>query len=79
MEANFNPYNPNSKYNEEYYLDGLDHLEVDMQMKNIPIKLWTQRVAEEIYGELTKRTKIRTKAKLLMEKKFEFLQMSRSQ
>ena len=79
MEPNFNPYNPNSKYNEAYYLDGLDNLEVDMQMKNIPIKLWTQRVAEEIYGELNNRTKIRTKAKLLMEKKFEYLQMSRSQ
>ena len=41
MNATFNPYDPESKYNEEDYLSGLDNLEIDMQMKNIPIKLWT--------------------------------------
>ena len=41
MALEFNPYDPNSKYNEEDYLTGLDHLEIDMQMSNIPIKLWT--------------------------------------
>ena len=73
MALEFNPYDPNSKYNEEDHLTGLDHLEIDMQMSNIPIKLWTQKIAEEIYQELIFRTKVRNKAKSLLEKKFEFL------
>lgn len=59
MDVNFDPHNPNSKYNEEDYLGGLDQLDVDMQMSNIPIKLWTTKMAKEIHTELGKRTIIR--------------------
>lgn len=79
MAADFDPHDPNSKYNEEDYLGGLDQLDVDMQMSNILIKSWTTDTAKEIYTELTKRSAIRQRAKQLMEEKFQFLQMSRSQ
>lgn len=79
MVADFDPHDPNSKYNEEDYLGGLDELDVDMQMSNRPIKSWTTDTAKEIYAELTKRSAIRQRAKQLMEEKFQFLQMSRSQ
>lgn len=79
MAVDFDPHNPNSKYNEADYLGGLEQLDVDMQMSNISIKLWTTKIAKEMYEELTKRSEIRQKAKQLMEEKFQYLQMSRSQ
>ena len=41
LDKNFNPHNPNQKYNEENYMNILDNLSVEMDMKNVPIKLWT--------------------------------------
>lgn len=70
MRVDFDPYDPNSKYNEENYLIGLDDIQIDMRMSAVPIKLWTSQVAKEIYSELTRRTNIRNKAKSLMDQKF---------
>lgn len=66
----FDPNDPNSKYNEKHYLDGLNNLSIDMQMSNQPINFWGATMAKNIIEELNHRTMVRNRVKQLAKKKF---------
>lgn len=55
-------------------MQGLENLDLNMQISEMPIAIWCTNSAHEVYSELQQRTNIRNKAKELMEKKFLHLQ-----
>ena len=73
-QADFDPFDPLSKYNEQHYLSGLENLKIDMQMSSIQIKTWATLEAKQILKELEERTIVRDRAFQLIEKKFTSLQ-----
>jgi hypothetical protein len=76
QQVDFDPFDPDSKYNEIHYLSGLNSLTIDMQMKNMPLKVWAGKTASQILDELRHRTLVRSRVKQLMRLKYKFLQQN---
>ena len=61
LDPKFDAFDPNIKYNEEFYLEGIDHLDIDLQRLNTSIDIWTTHSAEKMHDELEARTRMRKK------------------
>ena len=54
----------------EHYLQGLENLDLNMQISEMPIAIWCTNSAHEVFNELHQRSAIRNRANELREKKF---------
>lgn len=70
LKHDIDNYDPDVDDNKEHYLQGLENLDLNMQISEMPIAIWCTNSAHEVYNELSARSTIRGRANELREKKF---------